>query len=103
MKKEGTIIQVRNIHKNNESHRKKFFAVLNTSYEAALNLLTSYSYRLWDKELIVTQAIKEEDALIGNVRELWRTPSGNNFFQNTKNILQNQFRNTFPNMTESMV
>ena len=26
----GTIVQVRDIHKNNEDHRKKFFVALNT-------------------------------------------------------------------------
>lgn len=36
MKKEGTVIQVRDVHKNNAEHKKKFFMSLNTAYESTI-------------------------------------------------------------------
>lgn len=36
MEKEGTIVQVRDVHKNNLEHKKKYFSTLNTAYEATL-------------------------------------------------------------------
>ena len=54
MKKEGTIIQVRNIHKNNLEHKNKFTSCLNIAFDSSIALLSSYSYLLYNKNLAVT-------------------------------------------------
>lgn len=53
-KEPGTIIQVRDMHKNNENHRKRFFASLSTQYESCVALLNSYSYIFYDKTLVLS-------------------------------------------------
>ena len=103
MKNEGTIVQVRNIHKNNLEHKKKFIGCLKIAFEATVALLSSYSYILYDKNLAVTEALKAEDVSVGTVKEIWRSTNIGEFFENIKNVLKIQFRNTFPNMTESII
>ena len=100
---QGTTIQVRDIHKNNEAHRKKFFATIPVCFESTMALLTTYSYRFYDRTLVVSQALKSEDADKGNIQEIFRTGNSPNFFPHVISILKNQFRNSYPNMKESMV
>ena len=103
MKEDGTIVKVRDLHKNNDEHRKKFFASLQTAYESTIGLLNSHSYISYNRQLIVSQALKAEDADRGNVKEIWSTVKTGDLMQNVKSILKSQFRNTFPNMPESVV
>lgn len=58
---------MRDVHINNDEHRRKFFATCPTSYESTMNLLNYWSYRFYDKYMVVSQAIKAEDAALGNV------------------------------------
>lgn len=77
------------MHKNNENHRKRFFASLATQYESCVSLLNSYSYVFYDKTLILSQALNCEGANRGNVTEVWRTKITNKeFFPHVKSILK---------------
>ena len=73
MKNFGTIIQVRNIHKNNLEHKKKFINSIKIQFEASISLLSSYSYLLYNKNLVVTEALKAEDVVNGTAKEIWRS------------------------------
>lgn len=66
-------------------------------------MLNSFSFRCYDKTLLVTSAFKAEDVVLGNIKEVWKTSPGLNFFTNVETIIKHQFRNSFPNMAESMV
>lgn len=61
MKNEGTIVQARNIHKNNEDHRKRFFSSIKTTYDSTIGLLNSWSYIMYNKTLLITSSLKAED------------------------------------------
>lgn len=57
----GTIVQVRDIHKNNDDHRKKFFGALNTMHEKVVDFLHAYSLILFEKTLKISYSYKPND------------------------------------------
>lgn len=88
LKEDGTIYMIRDLHKNNDDHRKKFFATLPTAYESTIGLLNTHSYISYDRRLIVSQAMKPEDVERGNVKEIWSTVKTGDLMVNVKSILK---------------
>lgn len=104
MKATGTIVKVRDIHKNNEDHRKKFFVALNTSHDSTLEFLHSYSLILINRTLKISYSYKPDDNIENvSIKPVWTTENGESFMDNVQKVLRLQYRNTYPNMNESVI
>lgn len=81
------MIIVRDVHKNNHEHRNRLLNNLIMAYENTIQHLSSWSYLMYNRELIVSSSIHPEEEDM--VKELWRTYYHRSFFENITTIIRN--------------
>jgi DNA mismatch repair ATPase MutL len=91
--KQGTIIQIRNIHKNNKNVQLSFRKNRESHYNFALTLMNDFSLILKDVTLILSNEFLKQRGkdFQKTIRHFWQTHGVGDYYLNLMEILNNQY------------